>query len=302
MFHKIKNQRQHLESCLNTRGIESKMLISSTSTTTHRGFNKKVSAFIEPKIGGTKIKVYVKQTLKNSLSRRNVERLCKRIVTRKLVKHLGLAGFSSIIIIFFLPRTSQAVDMSDVPLPFPPGLDEVTGRPIMTSSGVSCEQVGKSWYRACCSYKNLYGRPSPARQLNCAAHTVLACGVTAGFGIKIAGDCMRQKDWTWTGASLTAGGAALMVASQRSQEAYMFMTMQDWCDCGMGEEKGIICPTSQAAARAYLGSPSFWEETKMWFGHMKANKGFTDLSDGSLKLAEDILKGAAANGTLPVNF
>jgi hypothetical protein len=27
MFHKIKNQRQHLESCLNTRGIESKMMI-----------------------------------------------------------------------------------------------------------------------------------------------------------------------------------------------------------------------------------------------------------------------------------
>jgi len=173
------------------------------------------------------------------------------------------------IIIFFFPRPSHAVDMSDVPLPMPPGLDEVTGQPLMSRSEVHCEQVAKSWYRACCSYKNLYVKPSVERRLNCVAHTVFDCGMTAGLGVKIAGSCMFEKDWKWTGVALTSGGSALMLASRRSQEAYMYWTMEDWYDCGLGEKKGIMCPTSRAAARAYLGSPNFWEETKSWFVYMK---------------------------------
>ena len=300
MFHKVENQRQHLESCLNSRGIDSKMMINSTSTTTHsRGFKKKVPAFIEKKVGGKNIKVYVKQTVKNSLSRKNLKRLCTRIVTRKLAKSLGLAGVTSVII-FFFPRTSHAIDMGDESLPLPPGLDEITGKPIMSASGVHCEQVAKSWYRACCSYKNLYGKPSIARQWDCAAHTACACVMSAGLGARMAGSCVWEKDWKWTGASLIAGGGVLMLASQRTQESLMYWTMQDWCSCGLGEEKGIMCPVSRAAARAYMGTPSFWDETRAWVSSMRENPGYTDLSTTSLKLAEEILKEATDNGTLPL--
>jgi hypothetical protein len=299
MSHKIKNQRQYLESCLNNRGIESKMMISSTSNVKYsRGFKTEVSDFIERKIGGKSIKVYVKQSLKNSLSRKNLELLCKRIVTRQLFKKLGLAGITSIVILCF-PKLSRAIDMGDVPLPMPEGLDPVSGRPIMSQSGVHCEQVAMQWYRACCSYKNLYGKPSIARQWDCAAHTVFACVGTTGMGAKLAGTCAFEQDWKWTGAALIAGGGVLMLASRRSQEAYMYWTMTDWCDCGMGEEKGIFCPTSWSAARAYVGSPGFWEEASSWLGFMRENPQYTDLSDTSLKFSAELLKNATANGTLP---
>jgi len=302
MSRKIINQKQYLESCLNSRGIESKMMLSSTSTIQDsRGFKKNVSHFIEQRIGGKKIKVYVKQTIKNSLSRKNLELLCKRIVTRKLAKQLGLVGISSMAI-FLFPRSSRAIDMGDQVLPMPPGLDAVTGKPIMSRSGVHCEQVAKSWYRACCSYKNLYGKPSLARQWDCAVHTGCACIMTAGVGAKMAGSCVFEKDWRWTGASLVAGGGVLMLGAQRAQEAQMYWTMEDWCDCGLADEKGIMCPTSRAAARAYVGSPGFWDEAKSWFGFVKQNPQYTDLSGESLKFAEELLKNASKNGSIPVVF
>lgn len=87
--HKITKQRKHLESCLNSSQIDAKMATTSTGTLANStGFGKKNSNFIELKISGKKIKVYIEQGVKNSLSRKNLERFCKKVITRKLFKHL----------------------------------------------------------------------------------------------------------------------------------------------------------------------------------------------------------------------
>ena len=70
-------------------------------------------------------------------------------------------------------------------------------------------------------------------------------------------------------------------------------------DCGLSDEKAITCPTSWSATRDYLGSPSWWKESRDWFKFVKANLQFTDISDETLQLGEDLLKALAANGTLP---
>jgi hypothetical protein len=296
-------QRKHLESCLISRQIEPIMASNSNSyaTTTVatklKGFGKKIlnTDFVALKIKGRLI--YVQQRLKNSFSRKKLLFILKRLLTRKLFQVTGFTGFS--FIIFLNPRKSLAADWGDQPLELPAGWDPITNTPSMSRSEVSCDLVAQSWYRACTSYKNLYGKPSASRRLDCAAHTLWSCAVTFGVGCSMAGSCLQERDYQWTGAALIGGGSLLALGSSRAQEAHMYWTMQDWCDCGLGPEKGITCPTSWGDAREFIGSKSWWREATDFFKYAKANPGFTDMSDETLNLTEEALKAAVNNGTIP---
>jgi len=48
-----------------------------------------------------------------------------------------------------------------------------------------------------------------------------------------------------------------------------------------------------------IGSPSWWKEAQTWFSFVKFSREHTDMSDEALHLAEEILKAAATNGTIP---
>ena len=301
MNNQIKEHRKYLECCLNSRSVDAKMVATMTlneSRKNSKGFDKKILPFFETRrIHGEKVKLYVGQIAKNSLSKKNLKFLCRKLITRKVLKSLKLFGITSVVL-FVFPMKSWAVDWGNEPLPFPKGLDPVTGRPKSTSSDVSCDLVIRSWYRACISAKNLFNKPTWQRQANCLAHTSLSCIVTAGVAVTSASKCLSEDTYMWAGVPLAVGGATMALAASNLQESKMFWTMEDWCDCGFGgttirpEFESLVCPPSRDAARAFLGSKSWLNVTRDWWNAIRENPHIAGFDNETLKLADDIIQAA----------